>query len=73
MDDKAKHAQFLEKFHALLAEYGASVSWTCDPCSDTHGIYDEAMTVDIGNTEIARLDKGYIDAPGLKAVIDGGN
>lgn len=54
MDAKTK--EFLGKLKALLAEYDASISWSCGPCSDTHGIYDECMTVDIGMHQVFRTN-----------------
>ena len=40
-DDK----QFLLELAALLKKYNASIDWNCGPCSDTHGIYDETMSI----------------------------
>lgn len=53
-----KTAEFKQRLAALLAEYGASITWTCSPCSDTHGIYDDALTIDIDNVEVLRTEQG---------------
>lgn len=42
-----RKTEFLSKLKDLMAEYGASISFTCGPCSDTHGLHDEAITIDI--------------------------
>lgn len=39
--------EFLTKLQELLEEYGASISFTCGPCSDTHGLYDERMVIEM--------------------------
>ncbi|AOJ72230.1 MULTISPECIES: hypothetical protein [Burkholderia] len=64
-----KNIEFLTKLQALLAEYGATIAWSCSPYSDTHGIYDEAMTIEVGNKEIARTESGWLDAVQLKQII----
>ena len=53
---------FIVELHALLKRHGASIYWTCDSCSDTHGIYGEKMVIDIKGTDIFSTKHGYIDA-----------
>lgn len=57
--------EFLNKLKALLEEYDASISWDCDSCSDTHAIYDDCITVEMGQVEIFRTD-----AHNKEAVLD---
>ncbi|ALE20595.1 hypothetical protein ADP64_000077 [Achromobacter phage phiAxp-2] len=66
-------AEFLAKLAALLKEYDAEISWSCGPCSDTHGIYDECMTVSIGWYEIGRTEagKGSMDDADLREMLGG--
>lgn len=65
-----ERAEFLAKLQALLAEYGACIMWTCSPSSDTHGIYDAAMVIDIGEEyEALRVEAGYVDANNLAEAI----
>lgn len=37
--------EFLQKLAALLAEYGATISFDVGKGSDTHGLYDEKMVI----------------------------
>jgi len=43
----SRKVEFLNKLHDLMAEYKVSINFTCGPCSDTHGLYDEAMTIEM--------------------------
>ena len=52
------HKEFLTRLRDLLAEYDADIDWTCDPCSDTHGIYDDAIVVSMSDTEVLRTQGG---------------
>lgn len=36
---------FRKELKALLLKYNASISFSVDPTSDTHGLYDEKMKV----------------------------
>lgn len=40
---------FKAELKALLEKHNASIAWGCGPCSDTHGIYDEHMSISIGS------------------------
>lgn len=57
--------EFLQKLKALFKEYNASIVFTCDPCSDTYGIYDEGMSVRMNGKEVARNSCWSIDATDL--------
>lgn len=37
--------EFLLEFRALLEKYNVGISFSVDPCSDTHGLYDEKMVI----------------------------
>lgn len=69
-----RRAEFLQKLQLLLAEYNASISWSCGEGSDTHGIYGDVITVDVDGREAVRTDEGcgYLDADNLKAVLTWG-
>lgn len=58
--------QFIRELAALLEKYHASISWACSPCSDTHGIYDECMEVDIKGVTVFSALGGCIDSQTLK-------
>jgi hypothetical protein len=36
-----KQKEFLKEFEDLLLKYNAEIGWTCDECSDTHGLYND--------------------------------
>lgn len=57
----AKGREFVKKLKALLKEYNAMIDFTCDPCSDTYGIYDAGMRICIDNKEICRNSDWYMD------------
>lgn len=52
--------EFLMKLKFLLTAYNADISWSCGPCSDMHGIYDEKMIISIDNKEVFVVDNSYI-------------
>lgn len=58
---------FTTELLTLLVKYNASIDWVCGPCSDTHGIYDEQMTVtDNKGNELLCIDGGTISAYEIK-------
>ena len=57
---------FRKEFAELLEKYNAHVVWTCGSCSDTHGIYDEKMLVDIGGRDVLTVDGACIGASDVK-------
>lgn len=60
-----KNSEFLEKLKNLLTEYGASIDWTCGPCSDLHGVYDDHLEISIGDKTIFVSESSYITAKEL--------
>lgn len=50
MDNQTQ--QFLVELKDLLEKYKASVSWTCNPGSDLHGVSGEKMKLAIGETAV---------------------
>lgn len=64
MTTPEKQKEFLDKLQNLLAEYNASIGWTCGFGSDTHGIYDDVVYIDIGDKII--FEAAYIDASKLE-------
>ena len=61
----SKEKEFLLKLKALLKEYNASIGFTCDPCSDTYGIYDGGIFVDMGGERLVKTDLWSMDASDL--------
>jgi hypothetical protein len=49
---------FLLELQVLLAKYDAEIGWDCGVGSDLHGVYDECITVSMGNKEVFRTNKG---------------
>lgn len=63
--------QFIEELDSLLTKYNASIDWGCSECSDTHGIYDERMTVTNRKGEtLLHLDGGTISSYEIKQLKD---
>ena len=56
-----RNSEFLDKLEKLLEEYDASIGWSCSACSDTHGIYDEVMYIESGNTTVLEIPGGCVD------------
>lgn len=50
-----RYQEFRSKLEELLKEYNASIDFTCSPCSDTHGIHDDAISISLNNVEIERF------------------
>lgn len=55
-----KNEEFLQKLKSLLQEYNASIDWTCAPCSDMHGVYDDHLEIMIGDKTIFEAQSSYI-------------
>lgn len=63
----SKAADFKRELRALLEKYGASIGVGYADCSDTHGMYDEHMTVDFDDRTSVTVCHGWgIDASDLK-------
>jgi hypothetical protein len=45
----------------LLAKYDASIDFTMADCSDTYGIYDEAVEITVGRNTVLRVEGWSID------------
>lgn len=66
-----KQKEFLKELHKLLLKYDASIYWTCDDCSDTYGIYDEKMVIDMfGQKDIEFTNSNSIDKYDIEDLID---
>lgn len=50
-----KQQMFLEELRNLLEQYNASISFSVSEWSDTHGLSEERMVVEIGNKEVATV------------------
>ena len=57
-----KQKEFLQKLNSLLHEYDAVIGWTCGPCSDTHGVYDDRIYIHLGAEDIPLYNEGWIDS-----------
>ena len=56
----------LKEIKEVLTKHNACISWSCGFGSDTHGIYEEAMTVSIGGKdalEVVGSSLGHTDIP----------
>lgn len=43
---------FKKELKELLKKYNVGIGFSCGEGSDTHGLYDERMVIDIDNKEI---------------------
>jgi hypothetical protein len=58
--------QFKKELARLLKKHGASINWECGEGSDTHGIYDEKITVLLGDGQRYDLNKSsFVDENSL--------
>ena len=64
-----KDKKFLEELQALLDAYKASISFSVSWCSDTHGLSEERMVVEIENKEIASVDGWSLTAYDLRSEV----
>lgn len=59
--------EFIDELDALLKKYNAAIEWGCAQCSDTHGIYDERMTVSNSKGEtLLHIEGGCISSYEIK-------
>ena len=56
--------EFKNKFSDLLNEYGAEISFDCDSCSDTYGIYDPKIVVTIRDPDNSKEEIMVIESDG---------
>ena len=56
--------EFKTKFSDLLNEYGAEISFDCDYCSDTYGIYDPKIVVTIRDPDNFKKEIVVIESKG---------
>ena len=63
--NKNNKKEFLRKLKALLKEYNASIGFTCAPCSDTYGIYDGGIFVNMDGERLVKTDFWSMDASDL--------
>lgn len=56
--------EFKNKFSDLLTEYGAEISFDCDYCSDTYGIYDPKIVVTIRDPDNFKKEIVVIESKG---------
>jgi len=61
----SKGKEFIDKLQGLLKEYNADISWGCGDGSDTYGIYDEEMSIEVEGKEVLCVDGNCIDASSL--------
>ena len=58
--------EFLKELKALLEKHNASIGFSVSEFSDTYGLYDEKMIVEIGNDIVAEVAGWWITAGDLK-------
>lgn len=62
-----KQEEFLKELRDLLLKYNAEIYWACDECSDTYGLVDNRLVVDMVGQEndidlsVCCIDKYNID------------
>jgi len=56
---------FIKDLKALLKTYNASINFTCADCSDTYGIYEAGMSINIDGKQIKKTDGWRLDATDL--------
>lgn len=56
-----KQKEFLEEFKDLLLKYSADIGWTCDDCSDTHGLYNDHLYISMKGQKDIDLYSNSID------------
>lgn len=62
---------FLVELKQLLKKHDVSIDVDYDDCSDTHGIYDEAIVFsDSSGKEILRVDGWSLDHSDIEVEID---
>ncbi len=61
-----KKREFQKELGQILRKYGACIAWDYDDCSDLHGVYNQALTIDAGDWSI-RVEGQYLDAQSLGA------
>lgn len=59
-----KIEEFKTKFSDLLNEYGGEISFDCDYCSDTYGIYDPKIVVTIRDPDNLKKEIVVIESKG---------
>lgn len=56
-----KQKEFLKEFKDLLLKYNVEIDWTCDECSDTHGLYNDHLYISMLGQEDIDLYSNSID------------
>lgn len=52
----------LKELKLVLLKYNADISWTCSPDSDTHGLHDDSIVIEMDDIEIFRSGSWYINS-----------
>lgn len=53
--------EFVKELEELLKKHNATIEWTCGPCSDMCGIYDDHLVLNIENQNYELRDS-YVNA-----------
>ena len=56
----ANKEDFKKELKELLSKYNAVISFTCGDSSDTYGLYDDHLIIEIGQETIFESDNWYI-------------
>ena len=54
--------EFIFKLRSLLEEYNASIGFSCSDCSDTHGLSDERIRIDIDDISVVEVRGWWVQA-----------
>lgn len=66
MEELTDMQKFKKELRELLNKYSATIAWDCSEGSDTHGIYEDWMSV-VVNGQAERVTNGrYIDKHDIK-------
>lgn len=57
--------EFLKELKGLLKKYNASISFECADCSDTYGIYEAGMGINVNGKRIKKTSGWALDATDL--------
>lgn len=58
----ANKEDFKKELKDLLSKYNATISFTCGGSSDTHGLYDDHLIIEIGQETVFESDGWYISS-----------
>lgn len=58
--------EFLSKLSALLRDYNVEIQFVCASCSDTHGLYNDSVVINMNREQIFDSECWIIDYKSIK-------